>query len=48
MDRRVKISAFFLEIIHDKDMSFLGKVITMDELAISMHMPEIENSQNNG
>jgi histone-lysine N-methyltransferase SETMAR len=39
MDRRVETSAAFVKLIQDKGKCFLGKIITMDESAVSMHTP---------
>jgi histone-lysine N-methyltransferase SETMAR len=40
MDRRVvETSAAFVKLIQNKGKSFLGKIITMDESAVSMHTP---------
>jgi hypothetical protein len=40
MDRSMETSVAFLQMIQDKEKSFLEKCITMDESAVSMHMPE--------
>jgi hypothetical protein len=39
MDWRVETSAAFVKLIQNKGKSFLGKIITMDESAVSMHTP---------
>jgi hypothetical protein len=39
MDRRVETLAAFVKLIQSKGKSFLGKIIAMDELAVSMHTP---------
>ncbi len=36
----METSVAFLQMIQDKEESFLEKFITMDESAVSMHMPE--------
>jgi histone-lysine N-methyltransferase SETMAR len=40
MDRRKETSEAFIKMIQDKGRDFLGKIITMDESAVSMHTPE--------
>ncbi len=40
MDRRMESSVAFLQMIQDKEKSFLEKITTMDESAVSMHTPE--------
>jgi histone-lysine N-methyltransferase SETMAR len=40
MERRVETSAAFVKMVQDKGRGILGKIITMDESAVSMHTPE--------
>ncbi len=42
MDRRVETSAAFVKLIQNKGKSFLGKIITIDESAVSMHTPTMK------
>lgn len=39
-DRRVATSTALVQLIQDKGRSFLDKIITMDETAVSLHTPE--------
>jgi hypothetical protein len=48
MNRRVETSAAFMQLIQNEGMSFLGKIITIDESAVSMHTPTMKYSQNSG
>ncbi len=43
----VETSGVFIKIIQDKSKSFLGKVISMDKSAVSMHTPETKRIKNN-
>ncbi len=38
-DRRIETLAAFVKMIQDKGKSFLGKIIMMDESAVSMYTP---------
>ncbi len=42
MDRRVKTLEAFVKIVQDQGRNFLGKIIMINELALSMHMLEMK------
>ncbi len=42
MDRRVETSVAFIKPIQNKGNSFLGKIITMEESAVSIHTPTMK------
>jgi hypothetical protein len=42
MDRRMKTSVTFIKMIQVKGKSFLGKIISMDESAVSIHTPAMK------
>ncbi len=42
MERGVETSAAFVKMVQIKGRGILGKIITMDELAVSMHKPEMK------
>jgi hypothetical protein len=42
MDRRVKTLEAFVKIVQDQGRNFLGKIIMINELALSVHMLEMK------
>ncbi len=48
MVRRVEMMTAFIKMTQDKGKSFLGKMISIKDSAVSMHTPEAKSSPNSG